>query len=143
MSSLPGYLFLLSCILLMVFVVGYWFHVSKDSNVFTLEGKVCTSSFGNYFTVTFFNIRCDTKLDREQIFALHWGRSEALCNKEGSHLAGRQLWGILASLGVLFCAGSDVFEGEQGVAFFRGSIEHIEASSFVISHLHTFHEHGA
>lgn len=123
----------------MVFVVGYWFCVS---NVFTLEGKVCIFSFGSYLTVTFFHIRCDNRLDREQIFVLHWGHSEALCNKKGSWLAGRQLWGILTSLGISFCAGSDIFEGEEGVAFLRGSTEYVEASS-VISGQHTFHEYSA
>lgn len=90
----------------------------------------------------FFNIRCDNRLDREQIFVLHWGRSEALCNKKGSQLAGRQLWGILTSLGISFRAGSDILEGEEGVAFLRGSTEYVEASSSVISGQHTFHENS-
>lgn len=90
-----------------------------------------------------FQHQIDTRLDREQIFVLHWGRSKALCNKKGSQLAGRQLWGIPTSLWISFCAGSDIFEGEGGVAFLRGSIEYVEASSFVISGLHTFHEDGA
>lgn len=107
----------------MVFVVGYWFCVS---NVFTLVGKVCISCFWRYLTVTFFNIRCDNRLKREQIFVLHWGFSEALCNKKGSQLSWRQLWGILTSLGISFSAGSDIFEGEEGVAFSEEALSMLE-----------------
>lgn len=51
-----------------------------------------------------------------------------------SWLGGR-FWGIMASLGSLFHAGSDIFAGREGVAFFREITEYIGDCSLVISYL--------
>jgi len=79
-----------------------------------------------------FNSRCDTKLGRMQIFVLHWGRSKALCNKHGS--VGWEAASGASSLPWEFCfiQAPIYLQGEEGVAFFGGSTEYIDACSLVI-----------